>query len=159
MKNPFEGLLEPHHVRTISRRAHKSGFRGQDLDEVVQLTAIRLSRTQVREDAMLLAATDESAADVRRRESRHEGRVDRLQKLAMQEEIDSTDDATALAIDMRECVGRLSETDQSICEHLRRGRTVREIADCVGLSQSAVRFHMRRIRRHLTNCGLDEASE
>jgi RNA polymerase sigma factor (sigma-70 family) len=157
MKNPFEGLLELDHVKTIARRARHLGFRGQDLDEVVQLTAIRLSRTPVREEAMLISATDESAADVRRREARHQGQVERLQELATPEEVDSADDATTLAMDMKECVRRLSETDQVICEHLSRGHSLREIADCLGLSKSAVQAHKRHIRRYLADSGLNGA--
>lgn len=158
MKNPFEGLLELQHVRVITKRAQRLGFCGQDMDEVVQLTAIRLARTDIREEAMLCSATLESAADVCRREARHRGRVDRLQQLAIQETVDSTDAASGLEIDLDAFLTQLPECDRKICELLKRGRSMGEIAMELGISKSGVRNKMLRIRRQLAEAGFDEVA-
>lgn len=155
MKNPYEGLLETEHFKLIAGRARKLGFRGQDADEVIQLTVIRLSRTDARDDAILLSATDESAADVRRRESRHQGRVDRLGQLAISETVDSCDSATAAALDLGAVVGMLPPRDRAVCDFLGRGLTTREIADRVGVSIRSVQLAMRRIQRHFEESGVD----
>jgi DNA-directed RNA polymerase specialized sigma24 family protein len=155
MKNPFKGLLEDQHVRVITLRARALGFRSQDLDEVVQLTAIRLARTDVRDDAMLIAATNESGADVNRRESREVGRVERLQELAATDEVDSTEGAIAESLDVRDCVKDLSTTNRTICDYLSRGWSTREIARVLGITCSAVHQRMRRMRRQFVERGID----
>jgi DNA-directed RNA polymerase specialized sigma24 family protein len=148
MKNPFKGLLDDHHVKVITLRARALGFRGQDLDEVVQLTAIRLSRTDVRDDALLISATNESVADVARRESRQTGRVERLQQLAQTDVLESADSAVAEAIDIGNQVRGLSTTNRTICDYLSRGWSIREIARVLGITPSAVHQRMRRMRKH-----------
>ena len=156
MHNPFAGLLEDRHVKLIARRARSLGFLGQDLDEVLQTTAIRLTRTTIRDDAMILAATNESAADIYRREHRHQRRVERCQQLAICESVDSPDAAVSMSLDVQECIRQLSETDQAICEHLSQGRSIREISVLIGLSVGAVQHHKQRLRQHFTRQGLSE---
>jgi DNA-directed RNA polymerase specialized sigma24 family protein len=151
MKNPFKGLLDDHHVKVITLRARALGFRSQDLDEVVQLTAIRLSRTDVRDDALLISATNESAADVARRESRQTGRVERLQQLAPTDAVESADSSVAEALDVGKQVQGLSKTNRTICDYLSRGWSIREIARVLGITASAVHQRMHRMRKHFAD--------
>lgn len=155
MRNPYQGLLETGHVKLVARHARRRGFRGQDLDEVIQLTAIRLCRTDVRDEAMIIEATNESIADVCRREERHQGRLERLEQLARPDRVDSAVEATSQAIDVHECVEELPDRDRSICEQLARGRSMREIADSLGLSKNAICQRINRLRRHFSKCGLN----
>jgi DNA-directed RNA polymerase specialized sigma24 family protein len=155
MKNPYEGVLEPDHFRLIARRVRKLGFRGQDADEVIQLTAIRLSRTTIRDEGIVLSAVDESAADVRRRERRHTRRVERLQELAITEQVASTDADVAAAIDLRESIVRMPARDRKVCECLARGLTERETAVVVGTTHTTVKVAKKRIQEHLADSQLD----
>jgi RNA polymerase sigma factor (sigma-70 family) len=149
MTTILTGVLEIREIRLISRRAMRFGFRGQDLDEVVQETAIRLCRTEVRDAALIVAATHESMADICRRESRHQKRLERLSELAPKDRTDSADEATAQAIDVWDCVQELSQADQLVCKYLSRGYTIREIAEAMHISPTAVQLHKARIRAHL----------
>ena len=117
----------------------------------MQLTAIRLSRTDVRDDAMLISATNESVADVARRESRQTGRVERLQQLAPTDVVESSDISVAEALDVGSCVRGLSKTNRTICDYLSRGWSIREIAKALGITPSAVHQRMHRMRKHFAD--------
>jgi DNA-directed RNA polymerase specialized sigma24 family protein len=148
-------LLDADQFKVIARRARKLGFRGQDADEVIQLTAIRLSRTNIRDEAMILSATDESVADVRRREARHQGRVERLGQLAMSDTVESCDSATAAALDLQAVIERLPARDRTVCDLLGRGLSTREVANQVGVSIRSVQFATRRIKKHFEESGVE----
>lgn len=45
-------------------------------------------------------------------------------------------------------LARISQTQQCILEHLRQGRSDKEIANLLNLSPHAVDYHMRQLRRH-----------
>ncbi|MGE0609906.1 MAG: ECF-type sigma factor [Pirellulales bacterium] len=165
MQNPYEGLLDAGQVALILRRAKRYGWRGQDLDDAVQMVAIALLKFRfdparsngASEETAVTKVIDHCLTALRRRENRHQARKDRLRQIALPETIDSGDAQVDAALDVQQVLGDLSSRSQQICDCLRRGLSIRETCQSLGLSWRAVQHELNIIRHRLTACGLASA--
>ncbi len=165
MRNPYAGLLETWQVDLILRRAKRYGWRGQDLDDAVQMVAIGLLKFRfdparsngASQETAVTKVIDHCLTTLRRRENRHQARKDRLRQIALPETIDSDDAHVDTALDVQQALGDLSPRAQQVCDCLRRGLSIRETCQTLGLSWRAVQRELDVLRQRLTAFGYASA--
>jgi RNA polymerase sigma factor (sigma-70 family) len=159
MENNYDGLIDRWKVDIAVKRARKMGFRDHDLDDALQEIVMALlgftydeARSNGATEATAVTAViDNVLRTMRRKECRHQ---QRLERYAGERSIAETySPQTALAVDLQDAMATLSPAQRGICEALREGKTVNEIASTIGKSWSAVRDQIFQIRRHLERLG------
>ena len=160
-RNQYAGIIEPWKLRLISGRARRRGFRGEDLDEVVQRIVIALldfqfdeSRSNgAKEATAVTAIVDRQLAFYWRGESRYRKHVDQA-ALKSEPSIDyrNTFDES---LDVQKAIASLPKCAQQVCAALGNGLSIRETAKKLGMSGHTVDRQVRFIRRHLERCGFE----
>lgn len=160
VKNSYEGVLEGWKVELIRQRALRSGFRSQDLDDVVQQSVLvvmgfRFDEARsngAAEATVLTAIVDRQLRMIRRCAMRERRRIERTAnsvhttyELAFHQEVVSA---------VRCALAGASPLDRRVCSLLADGHSTNDIAERFGMSWHTIDAAVRRIRRRFERCGL-----
>jgi DNA-directed RNA polymerase specialized sigma24 family protein len=164
-QNKYAGLIEPWKVRLVTNRASRRGYRGADLDEVIQRILIELLDFEfceqrsngATEATAITALVDRQLAYYWRGESRYRRHVDAA--TAKTEPTIDYRDTFDEAMDVRDAIDELPEFTRRVCEALSNGLSISETAKRLGVSWHTVGKQVEFLREHFGRLGFAPADE
>jgi RNA polymerase sigma factor (sigma-70 family) len=156
----FAGLIEPWKIRLINSRATRRGFRGSDLDEVVQRTVIALLKFRydasrcrgATERTVVTALVDRQLKYFRRSQTRYRRHVTAAS--LHEEPLVDVRSMQDQSLDVRNAVNNLPPDAQQVCHLLANGLSVNEAARQLGVNWHTVEKHMRVAAEQFERLGL-----
>lgn len=162
--NSYRNVVPPWQVELVARRAKRMGFRHDELADLQQRIVPHLAAFQF--DARrsngaaprtaVVAVIDQQLKAAARASERYRRHLERWRAAALHQRIAVTDEAVAMALDVRQAVATLPPRERLVCEALSNGATLADIAGQLGCNWHAVRRLVRNIRMRFEALGLQD---